>query len=138
MSEKLTQHADALASHFADKLLKLTLDDGSGEPKAPKLGGILSVPVHIIRVGGGDVQVSLRKETGHAVITVQDDGGGVPAADLEHLFEPFYRASRPGAQPAGDGTGLGLAIAARAINRHGGAIEARNVNDGLLVTMTLG
>ena len=86
----------------------------------------------------GNVTIGVEQRIDAAVITVQDDGGGVPAADLEHLFEPFYRASSPGAQPAGDGTGLGLAIAARAINRHGGAIEARNVNDGLLVTMTLG
>ena len=86
----------------------------------------------------GSVTVSVGKRDGAAVITVQDDGGGVPAPDLEHLFEPFYRASVSEARRTGAGTGLGLAIAARAIKKHGGTIEARNVNDGLRVTMKLG
>jgi two-component system sensor histidine kinase CpxA len=86
----------------------------------------------------GSVTIGVEKRLAAAVITVQDDGGGVPSADLPHLFEPFYRASRPRAQRTGGGTGLGLAIAARAISRHGGVIEARNVDKGLLVTMTLG
>lgn len=86
----------------------------------------------------GSVTIRVERRAGAPVITVQDDGGGVPAADLEHLFEPFYRTSRPAARQPGGGTGLGLAIAARAINRHGGVIEARNADDGLLVTMTLG
>lgn len=84
--------------------------------------------------GGGDVQVSLRKETGHAVITVQDQGGGVPKADLGHLFEPFYRAATA---DESHGAGLGLAIAARAVAMLDGSISARNAGQGLCVEMKL-
>ena len=83
---------------------------------------------------GGHLQVEARLEDMDFVsITLSDSGPGIAEKDLKYVFEPFFY-SRDGES----GTGLGLAIAARAINRHGGAIEARNVNDGLLVTMTLG
>lgn len=85
----------------------------------------------------GSIAVGIDTRDDEASITVRDDGGGVPEADLGHLFEPFYRASRPGARPAYEGTGLGLAIAARAMSRNGGTIEARNLNGGLCVTLRL-
>ncbi len=84
--------------------------------------------------GGGDVQVSLHAEAGHAVVTVQDQGGGVPDEDLGHLFEPFYRA---GTSAESQGAGLGLAIAARAMAMHQGSITARNVAQGLRIEMRL-
>jgi two-component system sensor histidine kinase CpxA len=85
----------------------------------------------------GNVTVGVETRGGDALITVQDDGGGVPEADLGHLFEPFYRVSVAGARRAREGTGLGLAIAARATSRNGGSIEARNLDGGLLVTLRL-
>jgi len=86
---------------------------------------------------GGNVQVDLSSESGEALITVQDDGGGVENEDLENLFEPFYRGSRPGDKTANQGTGLGLAIAARAARKNGGSIQAINKADGLLTTIRL-
>ena len=83
---------------------------------------------------GGGVQVAVYAEADQAVITVRDEGGGVPDADLPHLFEPFYRA---GPSAGSKGTGLGLAIAARAMALHDGSITARNVGRGLYVEMRL-
>ncbi|WMW63947.1 HAMP domain-containing sensor histidine kinase [Nitratidesulfovibrio liaohensis] len=69
------------------------------------------------------------------VISVRDQGPGVPEADLPMLFVPFFRA---GNAPRGTGTGLGLAIAQRAVELHGGTIAAENLpKDGLLVTIRL-
>ncbi len=67
---------------------------------------------------------------GTFVLEVADRGPGVPAADLDAIFEPFYRA-RNG--EAGHGFGLGLAIARRAITAHGGRIAAANREGGGLV-----
>lgn len=69
------------------------------------------------------------------VISVRDQGPGVPEADLPMLFVPFFRA---GNAPRGTGTGLGLAIAQRAVELHGGTIAAENLpTGGLQVTIRL-
>jgi two-component system sensor histidine kinase CpxA len=84
--------------------------------------------------GGSDVSVRLLEEGSNAVISVQDNGGGVPEETLRQLFEPFYRAQTNGEQ---HGAGLGLAIAARAIALHSGDIIARNEGAGLFVEIRL-
>ena len=61
-----------------------------------------------------------------ATLIVEDQGPGISAQDLPHLFERFYRAS---GEPGG-GTGLGLAIAAWIVDRHGGRITAENRTEG--------
>lgn len=87
---------------------------------------------------GTRVEVSARLreasagQSGAFVLEVADRGPGVPAGELEAIFEPFQRA-RSGA-PA-DGFGLGLAIARRAIEAHGGHIAARNRDGGGLVVV---
>lgn len=58
-------------------------------------------------------------------LAVIDRGMGIAAADLPHVFEPFFRAERSRCREAG-GAGLGLAIVARVIDRHGGRIELRS------------
>lgn len=69
------------------------------------------------------------------VISIRDQGPGVPEADLPMLFVPFFRA---GNAPRGTGTGLGLAIAQRAVELHGGSIAAENLpNGGLQVIIRL-
>ncbi|MDR3044835.1 MAG: HAMP domain-containing histidine kinase [Desulfovibrio sp.] len=69
------------------------------------------------------------------VISIRDQGPGVPDADLPMLFVPFFRA---GNASRGTGTGLGLAIAQRAVELHGGTITAENLpKGGLLVTIRL-
>jgi two-component system sensor histidine kinase CpxA len=78
---------------------------------------------------GTTVAVRLAREGDCALVRVRDHGPGVPEEDLLRIFEPFYRTDRARARRSG-GTGLGLAIARRAIVRHGGRIEARNVEDG--------
>lgn len=85
---------------------------------------------------GTAVEVSLskrlEKDGGHACIRVGDHGPGVPDADLGRLFEPFYRVADSRDRLTG-GAGLGLAITERAVQLHGGRIEARNWSAGGLV-----
>ena len=59
---------------------------------------------------------------------VEDNGAGVPAVDLPHVFERFHRGGDPGARPSA-GTGLGLAIVRRIARAHGGDVYVRNLPD---------
>ena len=74
---------------------------------------------------GGSVQVSLFSEKEDVVLTVADNGGGIPEADLPRIFERFYRVDKARSRAAG-GTGLGLAIVSDTVKRRGGAVEAAN------------
>ena len=58
------------------------------------------------------------------VFEVGDQGIGIPADEVPHLFGSFHRASNVGAIP---GTGLGLAIVKNAVDAHGGTIEVTSV-----------
>jgi signal transduction histidine kinase len=75
------------------------------------------------------VDVSLRTGGENTVVTVRDRGAGVPAEDLEKIFQPFFRVEAARDRTTG-GIGLGLAIAERAVLAHGGRISAANANDG--------
>ncbi|HEY2847012.1 MAG TPA: ATP-binding protein [Pyrinomonadaceae bacterium] len=85
---------------------------------------------------GTAVDVSLTRENGHARVTVSDHGGGVPEAELLHLFEPFYRVGEARERKTG-GIGLGLAIAEQAVIAHKGTISACNHDGGLQVEIQL-
>jgi len=68
------------------------------------------------------------------IITVKDDGIGIPQADQKHLFEAFFRAHNTGNIP---GTGLGLNIVARYANLMKGKIDFKsNVNQGTIFTIS--
>ena len=86
---------------------------------------------------GTEVKVSLASGSEGLTVIVRDHGPGVPADQLEKVFEPFFRSSEARDRHSG-GVGLGLAIAAGAVRAHGGEISARNADDdGLLVTIRL-
>jgi len=72
--------------------------------------------------GGGAVQVTLEEAGGEAVISVADEGMGVPLEDRERIFEPFHRARR-GESGQIPGVGLGLSVSRRLVLAHGGRIE---------------
>jgi signal transduction histidine kinase len=84
----------------------------------------------------GEVQLQARAlpEASQLVIRVLDRGPGVSPADLDTIFQPFFRSSNAGAE----GHGLGLAIAQHVIEAHGGSIKATNrAGGGLCVEMIL-
>ena len=68
---------------------------------------------------GGEIRVEARLDDQAALVSVSDQGIGIPADDAGYLFMAFHRAGNVGSVP---GSGLGLAIAKQAIDLHGGAI----------------
>jgi len=78
---------------------------------------------------GGRIDVSLFADNGCAVLQVEDTGCGIPAAELQQVFEPFYRV---GNSPE-PGNGLGLAISQEIAERLGGAIRLANRPEGGLL-----
>lgn len=74
---------------------------------------------------GGEVVVHVRPAESEVVIEVEDHGAGIAHADLERIFERFYKGDRARARGRG-GTGLGLAIARHIAERHGGRMWARS------------
>jgi signal transduction histidine kinase len=70
-------------------------------------------------------------------ITIDDGGPGIPDAELQRVFEPFYRLEQSRNRDTG-GTGLGLAIAQSIAQAHGGQITLANRPEGgLRATLTL-
>lgn len=84
---------------------------------------------------GGVIRLAGSRQGGQWLLWLEDEGGGVDEAQLEHIFAPFTRLddSRPG----NGGFGLGLSIARNALQRQSGQLWAQNNAKGLRVNMQL-
>ncbi len=78
---------------------------------------------------GITVEVGGTGERQEVTVRVQDRGPGIPAAELAHLFEPFYRGERAKADQV-RGTGLGLSLVAEIAKAHGGSVTGENLAEG--------
>ncbi len=78
---------------------------------------------------GGHIGLAVRREGARAVVSVKDDGIGIPADMRERVFEMFTQIVWPG-QRKQDGLGIGLALVKRLVEMHGGDIEARSEGAG--------
>lgn len=86
---------------------------------------------------GENVEVFYTREYDRALIWVRDHGPGIPDAQLEEVFEPFFRVETSRSRETG-GTGLGLSIARTILRSHGGDIDLQNhPNGGILARVVL-
>lgn len=86
---------------------------------------------------GGAVEIALRQEAGRVRVEIRDSGVGIPADELEHIFERFHRVPGPDVEAVAGG-GLGLAISQRILELHQGMIEASSqLNEGTTFTFRL-
>ncbi len=82
---------------------------------------------------GGNLMVRTRATAEHVVYEVEDDGPGIAAEHLGHIWDPFFTT-----KPVGQGTGLGLSITQRIVTDHGGDIRvASTPGRGACFTVTL-
>jgi two-component system sensor histidine kinase BaeS len=132
--------AEALAPHFAEAGLRLNLDTApavviADEARLTQVATNLLTNAVKYTPPGGQVTVSTRADAGTARLTVADTGPGIPAADLPHVFERFWRGA--GAK-APSGAGIGLAVVAELAAAHGGTVTAASPpGSGAIFTVTL-
>ncbi|MGH9464255.1 MAG: sensor histidine kinase, partial [Thermoanaerobaculia bacterium] len=74
--------------------------------------------VEAMAPAGGDLEVELTANQRWARLAIRDSGPGIPPAELERVFEPFFST-----KAAQGGTGLGLAISYKIVQRHGGELR---------------
>jgi signal transduction histidine kinase len=83
------------------------------------------------------VCVSVRDDGGWAVLTVADDGPGIPAEDAERAFGRFARLDQARDRSGEEGAGLGLAIVRSTAQAHGGSVALADAGPGLRATVRL-
>ena len=79
-----------------------------------------------------ELEISDDPSTDTLQLRVRDTGSGIPEAVLGRIFEPFFTTKK-----VGNGTGLGLSISYGIVTEMGGVLEARNVDDGAEITISL-
>ena len=95
------------------------------------LRNILSNAMKYVSDGTGKIHVTVGTEDKNVVIVVADNGPGVMDADLEKIFNRYYKGD-----DAHNGSGIGLSVVRKYITLHGGTVAAKNDN-GLVVTVSL-
>jgi signal transduction histidine kinase len=136
----LVEPAEMLVREYGSTLV--TALDGAGElavDVARIEQAVLILIDNAAKYGADGTPVSLTSSTRHGelMISVRDQGPGIPEADLPLIFERFYRVDKTRARKLG-GAGLGLAIAKSVVEAHSGRIEARSKpNDGTTMTLYL-
>lgn len=99
------------------------------------LFNLLDNAVKYSRSGSEIVVAAVSSDDGTVLLTVSDQGIGIPRRDLDRVFERFYRVDRARSRGTG-GTGLGLAIVRHVASNHGGRISVESI-EGVGTTFTL-
>lgn len=86
---------------------------------------------------GGTITVRALQAENELWLAVEDNGEGIPAAELPHLFDRFYRTNATAKRRDSGGSGLGLAIAQAIVGAHNGRIDAKSPGQGLGSTFTV-
>ncbi len=143
LAEELTMLGQVLIPEYAEQGLHIALDLPENTP-----GRVLADPETLRRVavnivensakyGAANLRIALRQHPAFISLTFADDGPGVPAQALPHIFDAFYRAD-PARNEKITGSGLGLAIVSRAVRNMNGRIIAKNQpTHGLLLEIQL-
>ncbi len=75
---------------------------------------------------GGRVAISMSRSGKVIIVTVDDNGPGIRAENIDRIFERFY-TDRPAGEAFGQNSGLGLSISRQIVEAHGGTLTAENI-----------
>jgi two-component system NtrC family sensor kinase len=85
---------------------------------------LINNALYALEKDGGKIDISTRSASRYALVIVEDDGPGIPQANLDRIFDPFFTT-----KPVGEGNGLGLSICFGIIQRMGGKINVHSTVD---------
>jgi len=110
---------------------------GSRELVSQALGNLVDNAIKYVRSGEtppetARVRVTARREGAEIVVSVADNGPGIPAAERERVLQRFVRLEKSRSQP---GSGLGLSLVEAVTKLHHGAISLSDAGPGLVVTL---
>lgn len=106
-------------THFQDDL---PLTAMSPSEMQQVILNLINNAVDAMEKSGGTLDITSRLEKDHLVISVADNGPGIPRDNLARIFDPFFTT-----KPVGKGTGLGLSICYGIIKKMGGEIDVKSV-----------
>jgi signal transduction histidine kinase len=134
-----------IGKKFDEKGVDLTIDVPDDLPKVnvdeDRIGQVLlNLAINSLHFTpkGGKVELHAEDKNGELFITMSDNGIGISADNLPHLFDRFYRVDKSRSR-SGGGTGIGLTIAKYLVEAHGGRIWAASggLGKGSAFTFTL-
>lgn len=137
-----TTIARALEQRARDKRQSLTLETEKAVAMAHPHGleqVLLNLVDNAIKYtpSGGTIQVRVFRRNDRVVVEVEDDGPGIPSAQLDRIFERFYRVDKGRSREQG-GMGLGLSIVKHLVQRMGGEVSVESrVGHGTLFRVSL-
>jgi len=124
---------DVVREAIRERDVKLR-DDSAGQTIRGSRTAMLRLVTNLIdnatRYAHSTVAVQLRREAGHLILQVTDDGPGIDAADRTRVFDRFFRLDEARTRTDGGGTGLGLAIAREIAAAHDGTLTAEEPEPG--------
>ena len=144
VSELLTAEMDRWQPQSQARQVKLSLQVSDDLPEldldrmrmSQALGNVIGNAIHCTEAGGS-ILLDARRESDEALaISVTDDGIGIDAADIPHLFDRFYRTDQARSHGI-SGSGLGLAITRSIIEAHGGTITVASEGPGRGATVNI-
>ncbi len=142
--ELLEEEVERWQPQAQARQVELSLETSGGLPclaldrmrMSQALGNVIGNAVHCTG-DGGHIAVRATVESGEVLaISITDDGIGIDAADLPHIFDRFYRTGQSRSHGIG-GTGLGLAITRAIVEGHGGTLTVESGGPGLGATVNI-
>jgi signal transduction histidine kinase len=129
-----------VAARYAGARVPVTLTAGDPQWTAGQPDAVLRIVVNLVdnavRHASHKVTIEVNPLGPYALITVTDDGPGIPAADRERVFDRFTRLDDARARDAG-GAGLGLAIVRELVRQQGGAVALHDAKPGVRAEVRL-